>query len=89
LPQVTFSYLGAPPLIDCLPFLPGQKPTYAASVEPAGPNGVTFLLGHVHGGIIVNAIFHDNVVDAAKVEAAVQMANSDPIGLLSGTAGKT
>jgi hypothetical protein len=87
LPQVTFSYLGAPPLVDCLPYLPGQSPTYAASVEPGGPNGLTFLLGHVNGGIILNAIFHDNIVDAAQVEAAVQMVNSDPVGLLSGTAG--
>jgi hypothetical protein len=87
LPQVTFSYLGAPPLVDCLPYLAGQRPTYAASVEPGGPNGLTFLLGHVNGGIILNAIFHDNIVDAAQVEAAVQMVNSDPVGLLSGKAG--
>ena len=88
-PQLTFSYLGAPPLVDCLPYLPGQSPTYAASVEPGGPNGLTFLLGHVNGGIIINAIFHDNVVDFAQVEAAVQMVRCDPIGLLSSSGGST
>jgi hypothetical protein len=83
LPQVTFSYVGAPPQIDMLPYLPGHEPVYASRVEPGGPNGLTFLQGHCRGGMLLTACFHDNVIDAELVTAAMDLVGSDPIGLLS------
>jgi hypothetical protein len=83
LPQVTFSYVGAPPQIDMLPYLPGHEPVYASRVEPGGPNGLTFLQGHCRGGMLLTACFHDNVIDAELVTAAMALVGSDPIGLLS------
>lgn len=87
LPQVTFSYLGAPPQIDWLPYLPDRQPVYVASVEPGGPNGITFLQGHRRGEMLLNATFHDNVVDPEPLAAAMALIGSDPIGLLSERSG--
>jgi hypothetical protein len=83
LPQVTFSYLGAPPQVDWLPYLPDQQPVYAAAVEPGGPNGLTFIQGHCRSVMILNACFHDNVIDPEPLAAAFALIRSDPIGLLS------
>lgn len=87
LPQVTFTYIGAPPQIDWLPYLPDHRPVYAASVEPGGPHGLTFVQGHSRGQMILNACFHDNVIDAARLAAAMKLVSADPIGLLSESAG--
>jgi hypothetical protein len=87
LPQVTFSYLGAPPQVDWLPYLPDHQPVYAASVEPGGPHGLTFVHGHSRGHMILNACFHDNVIDPALLDAAMKLISADPIGLLSEPAG--
>jgi hypothetical protein len=83
LPQVTFSYLGSPPQVDWLPYTSDDRAVYAASVEPGGPFGLTFIQGHCRGHMILNACFHDNVVDHAAVEAAINLVSTDPIGLLS------
>lgn len=83
LPQVTFSYVGAPPQIDMLPYLPDHEPVYASRVEPGGPTGLTFLQGHCRGGMLLTACFHDNVIDPEPVAAALALIRSDPIGLLS------
>jgi len=83
LPQVTFSYLGSPPQVEWLPYISGHRPIYAASVEPGGPHGLTFIQGHCRGHMILNACFHDNVVDRATVQTAMDLVGDDPIGLLS------
>lgn len=81
-PQITFTYLGVPPQVDWLPYLPGQAPVYAAGVEPGGPYGMTLVHGHCRGGMVLNACFHDNVIDPVAVEAAMDLMGEDPIGLL-------
>jgi hypothetical protein len=83
LPQVTFSYLGtSPPPIEWLPYA-SEPHVYAASVEPGGPQGVTFLHGTQDGEMGVNTTFHDNVVDSVKVHEALGLICSDPVALLS------
>jgi len=82
-PRLTFSFLGAPQLVGGLPYVPGRPPTYAASVEPDGPYGMTFIHGECAGWMILNAIFHDNVIDAALVQQAMDLIGSDPLSLLS------
>jgi hypothetical protein len=82
-PRLTFSFLGAPQLVAGLPYVPGRPPTYAASVEPDGPYGMTFIHGECAGWMILNAIFHDNVIDVALVQQAMDLIGSDPLSLLS------
>ena len=85
LPQLTLSYLGAPTQVDTLPYQSAQPPVYAASVEPGGPLGLTFVHGHCAGQMILNSCFHDNVVDAELVRKAHDAMTTDPIGLLTGS----
>lgn len=82
-PRIAFTYMAPVPEIDCLPFLDAAAPVYAGSVPPAGPWGVTVLLGENPAGLSFNATFHDNVVDAGQMNAALQAAAADPIGLLT------
>jgi hypothetical protein len=87
-PQVTFSNMGnSPPEIDSLPFLPDLATVYAASVPPAGPMGLTVLTGENARVMSINLTFHDNVVDPVLVGEALNLATSDPIGLLSESPG--
>ena len=83
LPQVTFSFLGAPPTVQMLPFVTGERPVYAASVEPAGPDGLTFVHGECAGQMILNACFHDNVIDADLMNEVLDLVVTDPLALLS------
>lgn len=83
LPQVAFTNMGRSPEIECLPFTTGPRPVYAGSVPPAGPHGITVLLGENPQVMSMNATFHDNVVDAELVRAALKEAAAHPIELLA------
>jgi hypothetical protein len=84
-PRVAFTNMGRSPEIDCLPFDVDLPPVYAGSVPPEGPLGITFLFGESPGLLSLNATFHDNVVDADLIAAALDLAALDPIALLSGS----
>jgi hypothetical protein len=84
-PRVTFSYFGRPPLIERLPYLPDDQPVYGGSVEPDGPWGLTFLHAENAGVTPIAAIFHDNAIDPAVMEKAMDLVASDPVGLLGET----
>jgi hypothetical protein len=86
-PRLSFTNMGSSPEINGLPFLTNLPPVYAGSVPPDGPHGVTFLVAEAPAFLTMNATFHDNVVDPALVRGALELAASDPIGLLSGTEG--
>jgi hypothetical protein len=79
--RVTFSGLASPEYDD-LPFLSSSQVVVAGSVEPDGPGGLTFLMTQMSSVTWINASFHDNVIDAAKVEQALRLVASLPIGLL-------
>jgi hypothetical protein len=84
--RATFSSL-ATPECDRLPRLPGHPLLAAASVEPAGPLGLTFLIVETADSTWINAAFHDNVIDAGRVEGAMKSLVADPAGLLCEQAG--
>jgi len=87
-PRLSFTNMGSSPEIDRLPFLTNLPPVYGGSVPPAGPHGLTFLFAEAPALLTLNATFHDNVVDPALVREALELAASDPIGLLSGPVGR-
>ncbi|WP_146221065.1 hypothetical protein [Mycolicibacterium moriokaense] len=82
LPMVTFTNMGRSPEIECLPFRDDRPPVYTSSVPPAGPWGITFLMGENPQVMSINVAFHDNVIDPSVVSEALKLASSDPIGLL-------
>lgn len=86
--RVTFSGLASPEY-DGLPFLPGSQMVAAGSVEPDGPGGLTFLMTQMSSVTWINASFHDNVIDAGKVERALRLVATDPVGLLCETGGSS
>ena len=88
IPRLTLSFLGAPPLVECLPYLPYCPPVYAASVEPDGPYGLTFVHGENAGAMLINAAFHDNVIDSAPIDQAIELIAADPVRLLSEPVGE-
>ena len=73
IPRLTLRLLGAPPLVECLPYLPDRPPVYAASIEPDGPYGLTFVHGENAGAMLINAAFHDNVIDSAPIDQAIEL----------------
>jgi hypothetical protein len=83
LPMVTFSNMGRSPEIECLPFGDDRPPVYTSSVPPAGPWGITVLMGENPQVMSINVAFHDNVIDPSEVSEALKLASSDPIGLLT------
>lgn len=83
LPRVTFSSLGLSPEIDSLPFLPDSPVVYGGSVPAEGPSGLTFLFMETSKVMSIDAIFHDNVIDADLVDRALHLVTSDPRSLLS------
>lgn len=83
LARVTFTNMGRTPEIDGLPFLTDLPPVYGGSVPPDGPFGLTVLFGENRRMISINVAFNDNVIDADLVQRAVDIAISDPIGLVS------
>jgi hypothetical protein len=86
--RVTFSGLASPEYDD-LPFLADSQMVVAGSVEPDGPCGLTFLMTQMSSVTWINASFHDNVIDAAKVERALRLVAADPVGLLCETSGSS
>jgi hypothetical protein len=86
LPRVTFSDLGNSPEINRLTFLPDGPRVYAGSVPPEGPLGLTIITAESSQGVTLNTTFHDNVVDAKLVSAAMDKAATDPIALLKTSA---
>lgn len=81
--RVTFSGMGRPPEIAGLPFLAGRSAVYTGGVEPDGPAGLTLLISETPATVSITASFHDNVIDATVVTDALQLATSDPRGVLS------
>ncbi|TPG31440.1 hypothetical protein [Mycolicibacterium hodleri] len=69
--RVTFSAMGPPPEYASLPFLTGGPQVYAGGVEPDGPHGLTFLVLETTRNCMVTASFHQNVVSADAVRAAL------------------
>ncbi|MFE0751287.1 hypothetical protein [Gordonia sp. NPDC058843] len=65
---VSFSDVG---MRTDIPFAPGDRPLYASSSEPDGPHGVTVVALHTREASLLSVSFHDNVVDAGRVEAAL------------------
>jgi hypothetical protein len=84
LPCLTLTDLGSSPLIDQLPFLDGQPVSYGASGVPAGPHGVTIAFAHTSRATSISVSFHDNVIDAAKVEHALSVVTFDPPRVIDG-----
>ncbi len=82
-PRLTFSSLGLSPEIDQLPFQTDTPTIYAGSVPSEGPTGMTFLVAETSTVLSINAIFHDNVIDADLVAEALQMVVDDPLDLFS------
>lgn len=80
--RLTFSYFGQAALIENLPYRSGHQPVYAGSVAPDGPWGVTFLHAEYHGATAIATTFHDNVIDPALMEKAMDLVASEPVALL-------
>lgn len=86
--RVTFSGLASPEYDD-LRFLSEVQLVVAGSVEPDGPLGLTFLMTQMSSVTWINASFHDNVIDAAKVDRALRLVATDPVGLLCEPSGNS
>jgi hypothetical protein len=87
LPQLTFSTMGRLPGVDQLPFAPDGPEIYSASVEPAGPHGVTVLIVEAPQTTQITANFNDNIVDADALKAALDLVKVDPLNLLTASGG--
>jgi hypothetical protein len=82
LPTVTVSAVSASGYVNRLPFFDDQPAIYAACGLPAGPHGVTFGVGHTHRTTALTANFHDNVMDATRMQSVLDMVAADPLRLL-------
>ncbi len=67
--SVAFSDVG---MRTNIPFSPGGEHLYASSSEPDGPHGLTIVALHTREASLVSASFHDNVIDPARVVAALK-----------------
>nr|WP_313775629.1 hypothetical protein [Mycobacterium sp.] len=86
LPRIAFSSLGMLPIVEGLPILPGQQREFTGSVSLDGPQGISVLTAQTSQSMHITATFHDNVIDPALMDAALDIIASDPVGLLSGAA---
>ncbi|MCR5977392.1 hypothetical protein GDN83_06500 [Gordonia jinghuaiqii] len=60
-----------------IPFSDAGNPVYASSNEPDGPNGVTIVALHTKDASLLSVSFHDNVIDAGRVDAALKALTHD------------
>ncbi|WP_035717242.1 MULTISPECIES: hypothetical protein [Gordonia] len=78
---VSFSDVG---MRTDIPFAPGGRPVYASSSEPDGPHGVTVVGLHTREASLLSVSFHDNVVDADRVGAALAALTHDFGAIVAG-----
>ena len=69
-----------------IPFEAGGNQVYASSSEPDGPHGVTVVALHTREASLLSVSFHDNVVDAGRVDAALAALTHDFGELVAGRA---
>jgi hypothetical protein len=81
-PRLTFSQVVRNPYTESLPFLDTDWAAYTASIEPAGPHGITVLFIDIHGATTISATFHDNVIDPEIVDRALKLVSAEPLRLL-------
>jgi hypothetical protein len=79
---LTISDLGDSPYLDPIPFSSSESSFFAASGKPDGPHGVTIGITHTPDTTTVSANFHDNVVDAARMQQALDVLAADPLRLV-------
>jgi hypothetical protein len=82
---LTISDLGDSPYLDPIPFSASEPSFFAASGKPDGPHGVTIGITHTPDTTTISANFHDNVVDAARMQQALDALAADPLRLLGET----
>ncbi|MFC8315034.1 hypothetical protein ACFUEJ_15595 [Gordonia sp. NPDC057258] len=79
---VSFSDVG---MRTDIPFEPDGRQVYASSSEPDGPHGVTVVALHTREASLLSVSFHDNVVDARRVDAALAALTHDFGSLVAGS----
>ncbi|MEV6597208.1 hypothetical protein AB0M36_10140 [Actinoplanes sp. NPDC051346] len=81
--ELAFTYLGRPLPIERLPWRSGSVPVWSGSVQPAGPQGLTFAVTETGRAVHLSASFHANVLDAERIEHAMTLMTADPISVLT------
>lgn len=84
-PRMTFSNLGRIPMLEALPYLPGQRVDYGGSVDPEGPHGITVLMGENSGTLTIDLVFHSTVISAERIGAAMDLLSADPTAVFMQT----
>lgn len=79
---VTVSSVDASAYLNGLPFFEGGPAIYTACGLPEGPHGVTFGIGRTHLTTAITACFHDNVIDPALLQQALDRYAADPARLV-------
>jgi hypothetical protein len=80
--RVTVTDLGNLPQLDRLPYT-DELVDYVGTGIPDGPHGVTLAFAHTAYSTTVTAAFHDNVIDPARMERALQIVTSAPAERIS------
>ena len=81
--RLMYSDLGRPPQIGASNFIADEGRMLTGLLDPAGPEALTIMAGVVGNERTFSASFHDNVFPRDKIEAALRLATTDPIALLT------
>ncbi|OJF12241.1 hypothetical protein [Couchioplanes caeruleus] len=82
--ELAFTYLGRPLPIERLPWRAGRVPVWSGSVQPAGPQGLTFAVTETGRAVHLSASFHAGVLDTGRIGHALTLMAADPIAVLNG-----
>lgn len=81
--RLTFSDIGRVRRLESIAWLAEpEKRSFFALSEPAAPDSIVITTKQIDDAFHVSASFHDNVFDPRAVQAALDLAMSDPVGLL-------